>query len=51
MEIVPEANFGIEVCKNGTPKRNAPFLCAESDYLMWYQTTYLPYPSELFEHR
>jgi len=50
MEVVPEANFGIMECKNGTPHRNAPFLCAESSYHMHYQTTDPIYPMELFEY-
>jgi len=50
IEIIPEANFGIEICKNGTKERNAIFLCSESDYMLHYQTTDLPYPRELFGH-
>jgi len=50
MNIVPEANFAIEICKNGTPQINATFLASESDYMMHHQTTELPYPKQLFDH-
>lgn len=49
-EIVPEANFGIEKCRNGTKERNAVFLCTETDYMLSYQTTELPRPRQLFRH-
>lgn len=49
-DIVPEANFGIKTCKNGTKERNAIFLATETDYMLWYQTTELPYPRQLFRH-
>lgn len=48
--IVTEANFGIVTCKNGTKERNAIFLVAETDYMLWHQTTTLPYPKALFNH-
>lgn len=50
IDIVPDANFCIVKCKNGTPERNAVFLCTESDYVLSYQTTELPYPNQLFKH-
>ena len=50
VDIVPEANFGIMTCKNGTKERNAIFLVAEADYMLWHQTTILPYPKILFSH-
>jgi len=50
IEIVPEANFGIKICKNGPKERNAIFLAAETDYMLTLQTTHLPYPSQLFKH-
>lgn len=50
MDIVPEANFGIKICRNGSPERNAVFLASETDYMLWYQTTDLPYPRTLFRH-
>ena len=50
MDIVPEANFGIRICKNGTKERNAVFLASESDYMLHYQTVELPYPRQLFRH-
>jgi len=50
MEIVPEANFGIKICKNGTKERNAVFLASETDYMLLKQTTELPYPKTLFRH-
>jgi len=50
MDIVPEANFGIKICKNGSPQRNAVFLCTESDYMLNLQTVDLPYPRQLFRH-
>lgn len=50
MDIVPEANFGITICKNGTKERNAIFLASESDYMLHYQTIDLPYPRQLFRH-
>jgi len=49
MDIIPEANFGIVKCINGTKERNAIFLCAETDYMLSYQTTRLPYPKQLFD--
>jgi hypothetical protein len=48
IDIVPEANFGIKICRNGTPRRNAVFLCTETDYMLSLQTTTLPYPGQLF---
>lgn len=48
IDIMPEANLGIEKCINGTKERNAIFLATETDYLLWYQTTELPYPQQLF---
>lgn len=50
MEIVPEANFGIEICKNGTPARNAIFLATETDYVLTCQTTRLPKPMQIFRY-
>lgn len=50
MDIIPDANFCIEKCKNGTPERNATLLASESDYMMYNQTTELPYPNQLFDH-
>jgi hypothetical protein len=50
INIVPEANFGIEICKHGTKERNAVFLAAETDYMLWFQTDRLPYPKQLFNH-
>ena len=50
MDIIPDANFCIEKCKNGTPERNATLLASESDYMMHNQTTELPYPKQLFDH-
>lgn len=50
MEIVPEANFGIEKCINGTKERNAIFLCTETDFILHYQIAELPYPKQLFRH-
>lgn len=50
MDIVPDANFGIERCKNGTKERNAIFLAAETDYMLTLQTVNLPYPRQLFRH-
>lgn len=50
MDIVPDANFCIEKCKNGTPERNAIFLATETDYMLHYQTTELPHPYQLFDH-
>lgn len=50
MDIVPEANFCIETCKNGTPARNAIFLATETDYLLTFQTTRLPKPVQLFRY-
>lgn len=50
IDIVPDANFCIVKCKNGTPQRNAVFLATETDYMLWYQTTDLPYPRTLFRH-
>lgn len=50
MEIIPEANFGIEICKNGTPARNAIFLATETDYMLAYQTTMLPKPVQIFRY-
>lgn len=50
MDIVPEANFGIEICKNGTPARNAIFLATETDYVLTCQTTRLPKPVQLFRY-
>lgn len=38
--IVPEANFGIEICK--IPARNAILLATETDYMLSYQITQLP---------
>lgn len=49
-DIIPEANFGILKCINGTKERNAIFICAESNYMLFYQTTELPYPIQLFRH-
>jgi hypothetical protein len=48
MDIIPEANFGIEKCIRGTKERNAIFLCSETDYMLSLQTTELPYPKQLF---
>lgn len=48
--IVPDANFFIEICKNGTPERNATFLASETDYMLHNQTTELPHPNQLFDH-
>jgi len=50
MDIVPEANFAIEICKNGTPHRNATFLASETDYMLHNQTTELPHPKQLFDY-
>ena len=50
MDIVPEANFGIEICKNGTPERNAVFLATETDYMLTCQTIRLPKPVQLFRY-
>ncbi|MFH1527394.1 MAG: hypothetical protein ABIG69_12235 [Bacteroidota bacterium] len=50
MDIIPDANFAIEVCKNGTPYRNATFLATESDYMMYNQTTELPYPNQILNY-
>ena len=50
MDIISDANFCIEKCKNGTPQRNATLLASESDYMMYNQTTELPYPKQLFDH-
>ena len=50
IDIVPECNLGIKACKNGTPERNSIFLCSETDYVLHYQTTELPYPRTLFHH-
>lgn len=50
IDIVPDANFCIEKCKNGSPERNATFLASESDYILHNQTTQLPYPKQLFDH-
>ena len=50
MDIVPDANFCIEKCKNGTPERNATLLASETDYILHNQTTKLPYPHQLFDH-
>jgi hypothetical protein len=50
ISIVPEANFGIERCKYGTKERNAVFLATETDYMLWFQTSRLPYPKQLFDH-
>lgn len=50
MDIIPEANFGIEMCKNGTPARNAIFLATETDYMLTFQTTRLPKPVQLFRY-
>jgi len=50
MDIIPEANFGIEKCRHGTKERNAVFLCTETDYMLSYQTTELPRPMQLFRH-
>ena len=50
MDIVPEANFGIEICKNGTPARNAIFLATETDYILACQTTRLPKPVQIFRY-
>ncbi len=50
VDIVPEANFGIEVCKNGTKERNAIFLATGTDYMLSLQTDRLPYPRQLFNH-
>jgi len=50
MNIIPECNLGIEKCKNGTKERNAIFLATEADYMLYYQTTVLPYPKTLFGH-
>jgi len=47
---VPDANFCIEECKRGTPERNAVFLAAESDYMLYNQTESPPYPRQLFKH-
>ena len=47
-EIIPDINLGIERCINGTPARNAVFLCSEADYVMIRQTADLPYPRHLF---
>ncbi len=50
MEIVPEANFGIEKCINGTKERNAILLATETDYVLAYQTIKLPKPVQLFRY-
>lgn len=50
MDIVAEANFGIKMCKNGTPERNAIFLATETDYVLTCQTTILPKPVQLFRY-
>ena len=50
MDIVPDANFAIEKCKNGTPERNATLLATETDYMLHNQTTELPYPKQLFDY-
>lgn len=50
MDIIPEANFGIEICKNGTPARNAIFLATETDYMLTCQTTRLPKPVQIFQY-
>lgn len=50
MDIIPEANFGIMMCKNGTPARNAIFLATETDYMLTCQTTRLPKPVQLFRY-
>jgi hypothetical protein len=48
IDLVPECNLGIEVCKNGTKERNAVFLATETDYMVSLQTVNLPYPNQLF---
>lgn len=50
MDIVPEANFCIEICKNGTPERNAVFLAIETDYMLTRQTIRLPSPIQIFDY-
>lgn len=50
IDIVPEANFGIKICRNGTPARNAIFLATETDYMLSLQKVNLPYPRQLFNH-
>jgi hypothetical protein len=48
IEIMLEANLAIEVCKKGTPERNAIMLCLQIDYAFIYQG--LPMPWEMFKH-
>lgn len=50
IDIVPDANFCIEKCRNGTKERNSIFLATETDYILLYQTVQLPYPRTLFRH-
>ena len=50
MDITPEVNFGIEICKNGTPARNAIFLATETDYILACQATILPKPVQIFQY-
>lgn len=48
IDIMPEANLGIEHCINGTPERNITILCCEVDFAFQYQ--HLPIPRQLFRH-
>ena len=48
MDIVPEANFGIEICK--IQARNAILLATETDYMLSYQITQLPKPIQLLQY-
>ena len=48
IDIMPEANLGIAICKNGTPECNAVILCCEVDYVFHYYQ--LPKPIQLFRH-
>jgi hypothetical protein len=48
IEIMPEANLAIEICKKGTPERNAIMLCLQIDYAFIHQD--LPMPKEMFRH-
>ena len=50
MDIIPEANFGIETYKNGIPARDAILLATETDYMLSYQITQLPKPIQLLRY-